>query len=168
MTERFFISDTHFSHANILTFKRDDGTPLRDFPSIEAHDEFMVGEWNKLVQPQDTIYHLGDVVINRKALPLLGRLNGRKVLVRGNHDIFKLKDYTPYFDDVRGYAVFVQEGFICSHIPLHPDSLERWKANVHGHTHARSIKDPRYVCVSVEHTGFRPLHMDEVLARLPK
>ena len=64
------------------------------------------------------------------------------------------------------------------HIPIHPESLSRWKANVHGHTHANRVLQPpelnpdgmspdrRNVCVSVEQTDYRPPHMDEVLARI--
>lgn len=168
----FFISDTHFGHANILTFKRDDGTPLRSFASIEEHDEVLVQRWNEVVRPQDKVYHLGDVVINRRCLPVIGRLNGKKRLVRGNHDIFKTSEYLPYFDEILAYRAFVKEGFICSHIPLHPDSVERWQCNVHGHTHARKMMteeprpDHRYLCVSVEQTDYRPVPMEWILERI--
>ena len=56
-------------------------------------DEEMIKRWNETVRPNDKVYHLGDVVINRKALTTLSRLNGDKVLIRGNHDIFKLEEY---------------------------------------------------------------------------
>lgn len=168
MHNKFFISDTHFGHSNIITFKRTDGTPLRAFSSIEEHDEYMVQEWNKVVRPVDTIYHLGDVVINRRCLPILARLNGKKRLIRGNHDIFKTEEYIKFFDEILAYRVFndTPKKFICSHIPIHEESLARWDANVHGHLHANKLKDDRYVCVSVEHTEYRPLHLDEVLTRI--
>lgn len=175
MHNSFFISDTHFGHSNILKFLRNDGvTPLRSFASIEEHDEFMVQEWNKLVRPVDKVYHLGDAVIHRRCLPILARLNGKKRLVRGNHDIFRTEEYMEYFDEVLGYRVFndTPKRFICSHIPIHTESLSRWSANVHGHLHANVVElskhhpDPRYVCVSVEHTEYRPLHLDEVLERI--
>jgi len=83
-------------------------------------DEDMIEKWNNVVGPKDKVYHLGDVVINRKAIPTLARLNGDKVLIKGNHDIFKLSDYTPYFRDIRGYHVM--NNYILSHVPVHPDS----------------------------------------------
>lgn len=167
---QFFISDTHFGHANILKFKRNDDTPLRPFSTIEEHDEFMVESWNKIVRPVDSIYHLGDVVINRRCLPILKRLNGKKRLVRGNHDIFRTAEYLEYFDEILGYRVFndTPKRFICSHIPIHPESLSRWTANVHGHLHANKLADERYICISVEHTEYRPLHLDELLIRMPE
>ncbi len=179
MHKSYFISDTHFGHENILKFKRDDGTPLREFATIEEHDEHMIDNWNAVVRDCDKVYHLGDAVINRRCLPILGRLRGKKRLVRGNHDIFKTAEYMQYFDEILAYRAFVKEGFICSHIPLHPDSVERWKANVHGHTHARVVNreadigdicvfepDPKYICVSVEHTNYAPIEMEELLTRI--
>jgi calcineurin-like phosphoesterase family protein len=160
--QSFFISDTHFSHSNILKFKRADGSPLRDFESIEEMDEFMVDNWNRVVRSVDRVYHLGDVAIKRDGLKILSRLNGKKVLIKGNHDIFKIKDYLPYFYDIRAYKVMVDEGIICSHIPIHPDSLSRWKLNLHGHLHANTIDDPRYRSVCVEQTNYTPISLDEL------
>jgi calcineurin-like phosphoesterase family protein len=66
-------------------------------------DEHLVRVWNERVQSQDKVYHLGDVVINRKALKTLARLNGDKGLIRGNHDIFPDAEYREYFRGVRAY-----------------------------------------------------------------
>jgi calcineurin-like phosphoesterase family protein len=52
-------------------------------------DETMIERHNAKVKPNDVVYMLGDVVINRKSLHHVSRLNGKKRLVRGNHDIFK-------------------------------------------------------------------------------
>ena len=180
---RFVISDTHFGHTNSWEkFKLEDGSPLRPFTSTEEMDETMIERWNAKVQPQDTVYHLGDVVINKKYLHLVERLNGRKILIRGNHDIFGDEQYyLAGFEQIHGVRVFVDK-FILSHIPLHPDCVtERFKVNVHGHLHANEIMswqvidedivhkpDPRYLCVSVEHTNYEPLHFDEVQARIDK
>ena len=178
----FFISDTHFGHANALTFKCNDGNPMRPFSSVEEMDEHMVEQWNKTVRPQDKVYHLGDCVIARKNLPILGRLNGHKRLVRGNHDIFPTKEYMQYFEEIYGVRVYSKENFICSHIPLHPESLYRWKANIHGHLHCNRVMkdagydnqaepkytiDERYISVCVEQVNYTPISLDEILARLP-
>lgn len=180
---RFVISDTHFGHTNSWEkFKLEDGSPLRPFTSTEEMDETMIERWNAKVKPGDTVYHLGDVVINKKSLHLVSRLNGRKILIRGNHDIFKDEDYRKVgFEQLHGVRVFVDK-FILSHIPLHPDCVtDRFKVNVHGHLHANEIMswqvidedivhkpDPRYLCVSVERTNYEPLSFDEVEARIQK
>lgn len=183
MPSVFLVSDTHFGHEKTCTvFKREDGSPLRPFSNAEEMDEFMVKAWNERVKPNDKVYHLGDVVINRKFLSILGRLNGDKVLIRGNHDIFKLEDYSTYFRDIRGYHVM--NGLILSHVPVHADSLARFGANIHGHLHANRVMkargvdsktgeilysdkiDPRYHCVCVEHTDFAPILFEDVLKRI--
>lgn len=141
---RFVISDTHFGHTNSWEkFKLADGSPLRPFTSTEEMDETMIERWNAKVKPSDTVYHLGDVVINKKYLNLVSRLNGRKILIRGNHDIFGDDDYYNVgFEQIHGVRVFVDK-FILSHIPLHPDCVtNRFKVNVHGHLHANEIMRP--------------------------
>lgn len=166
MTEIHLISDTHFGHEKTCTtFKRNDGTPLRPFASAEEMDEVMVERWNAVVRPHDKVYHLGDVVIHRRFLPILSRLNGKKRLIRGNHDIFPTKDYLTYFDEI--YGVRVLPDMILSHIPLARDCItERFRVNVHGHLHANTMNDPAYFCVCVEHTNYAPIHIDEVRKRI--
>jgi calcineurin-like phosphoesterase family protein len=186
----FFVSDTHFGHDNILKFTKEDGSRLRDFSSIEEMHEVMVERWNSIVRPVDKVYHLGDVVIAQRHLPILNRLNGKKRLVRGNHDIFKTKEYLNYFSEVYGVRAFGKEGFICSHIPIHTDSMYRWKLNVHGHLHGNVVKseqwvtfkddlgkergtheylpDPKYYCVSVEQIDYTPVSLEQVMQRIPK
>jgi len=174
----FLVSDTHFGHAGVCRFTCNDGvTKLRPWTDPTEMDEAMVKAWNERVGPNDKVYHLGDVVINRKALPILNRLNGDKVLIRGNHDIFKDEDYTPYFRSLRG--VHVMNGMILSHIPVHPESLGRFGVNIHGHLHANrvmrslatsgrtDIVDPRYHNVSVEQLpDFAPILFEDVLKRI--
>jgi calcineurin-like phosphoesterase family protein len=178
---RFVISDHHLGHTNSWEkFTLSDGSPLRPFTSTEEMNETMIERHNAKVKEQDTVYFLGDVVINKKYLELVKRMNGRKILVRGNHDIFKDEDYREVgFQQIHGVRVFVDK-FILSHIPLHPDCVtERFKVNVHGHLHANEIMidetlmsssymkpDPRYLCVCVEQTDFTPLHFDEVEERI--
>ena len=183
MPATFLTSDTHFGHAGVCRFLRNDGvTKLRPWDTPEEMDEEMVKRWNERVRPKDKVYHLGDVVINRRALDIMSRLNGDKVLIRGNHDIFKLEDYTKYFRDVRGYHVM--SGMILSHIPIHEESIGRFGVNVHGHLHAnrvmrhaestvefmergvRSWIDPRYHCVCVEQTDFAPILLEDMIERI--
>ena len=183
MPATWLISDTHFGHEKTCTvFKREDGSPLRPFASAEEMNETMIARWNERVRPNDKVYHLGDVVISKKYLSVLSRLNGDKVLIKGNHDIFKLEDYTAHFRDIRGYHVM--NGCILSHIPVHPDSLSRFGCNIHGHLHANRVMkprgidaktgeilhsdeiDPRYFNVSVEQINFAPILLEDAFRRI--
>ena len=166
MANIWIISDTHFGHAAILTFKNLDGSPVRPFSSVEEMDETMVDRWNSVVRPQDHIYHLGDVAMRKEHLATVGRLNGHKRLVRGNHDIFKTRDYLKYFEEI--HAVRVLDGMLFSHIPIHPESLGRFAANIHGHVHGlpQGIYGPKYYNVSVEVTDYAPISLEDLKKRV--
>ena len=176
MPSVFLVSDTHFGHKGVCHFTRNDGvTKLRPWDTPEEMDEAMVKAWNERVKPTDKVYHLGDVVINRRALDIMHRLNGDKVLIRGNHDIFKDTDYREHFRELRAYHVM--DGMILSHIPLHSDSMGRFGTNIHGHLHANRVQirgfngkpmgiDNRYHCVCVEQTDFRPILFEDVIKRI--
>ena len=183
MPSVFLVSDTHFGHAGVCRFTRTDGiTKLRPWDNADEMDEFMVKAWNERVRPTDKVYHLGDVVINRRALGIMRRLNGDKVLIRGNHDIFRDNEYREHFRELRAYHVM--NGLILSHIPVHEASLGRFGCNIHGHLHANRVMkargvdartgeilygdkiDPRYWCACVEQTDFAPILFEDALKRI--
>lgn len=169
MTRIWVASDHHFRHRNILGFTDSSGELVRGkvFRDINDHDDSIVRWHNELVSPQDHVYFLGDVAINKGGLEYVRQMNGHKRLVRGNHDIFKTKQYLDVgFDEIYGVRVFQNASppMIFSHVPLHPDSLSsrNW-LNIHGHLHQGVVRlsdgtpDPRYRCVSLEHTDYRPV-----------
>lgn len=88
----YFTSDTHFGHRLMAILrgfapadaKRDDVTP----EMLEAHDESIVEVWNQTVAPDDTVWHLGDLTLQRprEIAGILARLNGTINMVLGNHD----------------------------------------------------------------------------------
>lgn len=167
MKSIFVISDTHFGHERLLSAVQPDGSPLRPFSSVDEMDEALIENWNSVVTPSDTVYHLGDVCIPRSGIKCLLRCNGRKVLFRGNHDSkFKLKELAEYFDDVRG--CFYRDGLVFSHFPVHPSNLHGpYKGNVHGHLHCHLIYrdndiDRRYFNSCVERNNFTPVSYDTV------
>lgn len=161
MPDIFLIADTHFGHKNILGFQNYDGTRVRPWDDVKEMDEAMVERWNSVVRLYDKVYHLGDVAIAKSSLDIMRRLNGRKVLIRGNHDIFKLGDYAKHFYDIRGSHKL--DNFIMSHMPIHPESVARWcKGNIHGHLHNNVLGDPRYLNVSVERINYTPIAFEDI------
>lgn len=151
MSNVYFISDLHFHHPKILEFSGD----YRDGDTIEEHDQALIDKWNSTINKKDLVYVLGDVVLGKPDnLDILSELNGRKILIRGNHDDrFSTKEYLEHFEEV--YGLLRYKGFWLSHCPLHPTEL-RGKKNIHGHVHQNSIRDyhheidKRYVNVCVE------------------
>ena len=143
MTNYWFISDTHFNHKAILGFKDNGGHQQRPFATVEEMNEVMIENWNKVVKPQDKIYHLGDVCMGAKTEidGILSRLNGKKRLIFGNHDCGKEKHLAPYFEKIHGVRHLNIKGFKCvlSHVPIHESCLERFGVNVHGHIHSNEL-----------------------------
>ena len=85
---RYYIADLHFNHRNINKYY-----DKRGFESIEAMNEYMIGQWNSKVNAGDEVVILGDFCLGtgEDANQILSRLKGKKFLIIGNHDRF-LKD----------------------------------------------------------------------------
>lgn len=87
-TRKFYIADTHLCHERLLSMQP------RPFSTIDEHDEMIISRWNAVVGDDDIVYHLGDVAFGLtknadRVRELFGRLNGRKHLIIGNHDVDK-------------------------------------------------------------------------------
>ena len=169
----YVISDLHLGHQKIINFVHEGTEQViranpstgKPFDSIQQHDEYLIAQWNATVNPGDTVYFLGDLAFDKKHLAYAGRLNGRKIIIPGNHDIFPAKDYLAYFDDVR--STMVRDGIIFTHVPVHPECVEfRFKLNVHGHIHHTKINNPKYYNVCLEHLyhrQYKPIPLTEIL-----
>ena len=152
-------------------FKLADGSPARPFTSNEEMDYTMMENWNKLVRPQDHVYHLGDFTMlrqdtNGRMTAFRQRLNGHLRILLGNHDALPSKWYFQNFEKVYGSRVI--DNLLMTHIPVNSQSLGRFKANVHGHTHHNKIMldphhpDSRYINVSVEQTNYSPVAWEDL------
>lgn len=131
----WFTSDSHFSHKNILQYDN------RPFNCIREHDETLIQNWNNVVKPEDTIYHLGDVAFGSSGYihSILARLNGHKHLLWGNHDRRTLKGHLlNYFESKNNYLelkIDKQLIILCHY------SFEVWNKKSHnsyhlfGHSH---------------------------------
>lgn len=135
---KFYTSDLHFSHRRIIEYEN------RPFSSTEEMDERLITNWNAKVKNGDDVYICGDFgfVDGKRANYLLSRLNGRKYLIKGNHDDYFLKDKDfdrSNFEWIRDYAVVHDNNRrICLfHYPIavwdrqHHDSL-----HFYGHVHS--------------------------------
>jgi calcineurin-like phosphoesterase family protein len=154
----FVISDTHFGHKKIIEFE----AANRPFKTIEDHDEELIRRWNDTVGKKDTVWHLGDLLFGQEAFSVLSRLNGVKKLVMGNHDHYPTTRYLEHFNQVLGCTSL--RGYILSHVPVHPEQLNRFKGNIHGHLHSNVLGDLRYINVSAERINLTPALLDKIIA----
>lgn len=169
MTKTLFISDHHLGQENILKFTDDKGELIRPgFDNLEQMHECIIDTHNDHVKPEDTVYFGGDVAWSKRYLPLLNKMNGKKILIRGNHDnTAKIKDYLEYFKDVIAVKCYNDDGIIVSHYPIHPGSLfqhrkQRPIINLHGHTHQNILEDLRYINMCVEVRNYIPLDFEQL------
>lgn len=172
MTQTWFIGDTHFNHAKIITFEAT--RPFRPFATIEEHDAELVRRWNDVVRPKDVVWHLGDFCFGKSALQIAAQLNGDKRLIMGNHDHYPTGEYLKYFTKVLGAVQY--KGMILTHIPVHEVQLmHRFTHNVHGHLHGERIKllgkeifDERYINVSAEQINLAPINFEDLRTKFLK
>lgn len=158
LNRTFVVADLHFGdEATCTRYRKPDGSPLRPFASAAEMDAEIVSRWNQSVTERDLVYVLGDVGrgANVGSVRLLA---GRKHLIAGNGDNVAAIAALGLFESI-SVAKWLP-GFLLTHIPVHAGQLGRGIVNVHGHLHARTVPDPRYVCVSVEQTDFRPIELD--------
>ena len=168
----FFTADLHLGHANII--KHCD----RPFSSVEEMDEHLITAWNSCVQPNDSVYILGDFIFRSTLSPdnYLSRLKGKKHLLLGNHDTNWIKkvDLTKYFKTVDKYLEIshCQHRMILCHYPLMSwNSMSKGSYMIHGHIHNNRgasyfpmlQKMPNLLNAGVDINDFRPVRFDELV-----
>ena len=182
---RFWTSDQHFGHANIIRYCN------RPFAGVDEMNRDLVRRWNETVDASDEVWVLGDVAMGsiEQSLSFVRRLNGRKVLVTGNHDRC-WSGYGPKagrwldvyrdagFDEIHQGWVPVTLGHrqaLACHFPYEGDSHDEDRfvparppdegmLLLHGHVHDRWRVHGRQVNVGVDVWDYRPITDDEVLA----
>ena len=119
MPKVFFISDTHWMHNNIIKLCH------RPFSSNQEMTEILIENWNGVVRPEDTVYHLGDFINPRGTHPerFLKALNGNIILLQGNHDSKKCLGRMPSWHP-RLYMKTGGYSFMLQHYPEYPVALQ--------------------------------------------
>jgi calcineurin-like phosphoesterase family protein len=152
--EPWMIADNHFGHFNIIRYTG------RPFSSSREMDYVMVQNWNEVVKSDDFLLHLGDfgLTASKRMEEIISQLNGRKWIIVGNHD--KSANWYENHGFERAFNTPLEvEDCILSHRPRVPCP----KLNIHGHIHEKTMDLPGYVCVSVEHTDYKPVRLNQVL-----
>lgn len=153
----YYTADTHFNHANIIQFCG------RPYSNVELMTEDMIRIWNETVNEDDDLYHLGDFAMGNKtqALEILAQLNGRKHLIRGNHDPNRLAE-SSLWESVHQYLRLGD--LIMFHFPIEEwNNMKYGTIHLHGHTHGRSTSMTNRYDVGWDVYG-RPVTIEEILS----
>lgn len=161
-------SDLHFYHKNILNYS----AATRPYADVDEMNEMMQVEWNSQVHPTDTVYILGDVSFSNavKSASILSRLNGRKILIKGNHDA-KLVDkaeFNQFFEDIHDYLELNYQGFkiVMFHFPIIEwANCHHGSILLHGHLHGNKsgLEKFRAFDVGVDATGKVVSKLDDLI-----
>jgi calcineurin-like phosphoesterase family protein len=158
----YFISDTHFSHTNILNYQQ------REFSDTYEMNSEMTKRWNATVKPNDTVYHLGDFAFHNKPKELWDLLNGNKIILKGNHDHRYIKKL-PFEQDSIKLVKYNGYIFVLCHYPMITWQHKGYKSiHVHGHTHKGLPTDleGRRFNVCVENIDYRPISADSIIQQI--
>lgn len=178
MGRQLYIADWHYDHANCIAF---DNRPFND---VQEMNEELIKRWNEAVSENDTVYILGDMFwCNWKdALPVLDKLNGRKILIKGNHDRCNESQFVGKFSKIVDYLEIKDNGrnvVLCHYpIPCFKNHFYGWyhlyghvhnsfEANMMEHCKKQMIDLYGKMCnmynVGAMHIGYAPKTLDEII-----
>jgi len=150
----FFTSDHHWGWLSHYP---------RPFQSDHEMDETLIANWNAVVRPGDTVFHLGDIARTQADLNrVLPRLNGKIILIRGNHDRADIHDYSG-FHAVHDEPHVIHVNGTSLSLSHDPEACVPGMFCVHGHVHRKWRGIPNHVNVSVEAWNYEPVPASEIL-----
>lgn len=170
----FFTSDTHFGHKAIIDFCN------RPYSSVEKMNQELINNWNSVISPDDTVYHLGDFAFGGNAVwDIINELHGKKHLILGNHDERNVKyKHLDLFESFGYGAKIVVDNtpIYLSHAPLLTwGGINHGVWNLYGHLHMKdgkcgetpevvnTLKEHQYN-VGVDNNNYKPISWSEILA----
>ncbi|WP_312370744.1 metallophosphoesterase family protein [Lachnoclostridium sp.] len=173
----YFTADLHFGYKNILKFRT-------QFTDVERMDSFILSMWNQKVGDEDEVYILGDLthqsIDANTTVNYIEKLNGKKHLIVGNHDLHLLKDskMRHYFKSIDWMKIIKLDDkmLTLSHFPIvewtdsHRNVGEGKSLHLYGHTHDSKTEGvyeflkknyPYALNVGVDINHFEPVTLEE-------
>lgn len=168
----YYISDHHFHHAGIIEYED------RPFSDVIEMDVFMLNAWNTRVSSKDTVVYGGDLALGsirrykERLTPLVKSLNGKKILVKGNHERSRKTSFAIGFDEVHSY--YFESGILVVHNLMLNwgrllSQISAADYILYGHVHDLILEDPRvagqekFINISVEHLDYIPRTIEELI-----
>lgn len=161
----YIIGDTHFGEEHIFKMCT---SWHKDFDICDEKDEAIINSWNEFITNTDTVIVAGDFGDPSYA----GRLNGKKILIMGNHDWEwwnKVgKHEYEHFEHVSPYPIMIENFYLVSHEPQYvsPNGVI---ANIFAHVHDNpnyKNASSRGYCVSAERINWFPILLDCVIEKM--
>jgi len=155
-----FTSDTHFHHANVIQYCN------RPFKDKNEMNEMLIKNWNSVVSPDTRVFHLGDFSFGgvTASADVISRLNGYKIIIKGNHDRGRTKLVSMGFQEALLNLDFEYEGMkgFMQHVP---DRKNHHKYDLYlcGHVHIAWIKSGNIINVGCDVWDYTPQTLDFII-----
>lgn len=177
-------SDLHFNHENIIQYQPN---TRGQFANVDVMNDTIIERFNSDVGPDDHTFIIGDIGMGdtSKVPALLKRMNGKKTIIKGNHDRSTMK--LPEFQTIETrhemgvvgvfdyYVISPSKGsaVVMMHFPIASwDGLSRGSIMMHGHLHSdpdkRHIGEGRIVDVGADGNNLHPYHFEDLVAEMKK
>jgi calcineurin-like phosphoesterase family protein len=163
----YFSADFHFSHANILKYCN---RPFKDFMEM---DEVLLQNLS-IIQPEDTLYFLGDFTMKGEDYlkwfeKTIAKINGRKILILGNHDKLKPFKYVEFGFESVHTSLVLNNLFFLAHDPALLAAMPKEYVMLCGHVHElfkvkQDAQNRTVVNVGVDVWNYKPVSLEEILA----
>ena len=134
-------------------------------------DEALIKNWNDVVTRKDTTYIIGDFAWRDHA-KYFNSLNGKKILVKGNHDKMPqvvYDNFTRIYTGIADIKIDKQKITLC-HFPMYSWNCSVHGAwHLHGHTHNSPFKHPGLaINVGVDMWDYKPVSWKVIKDQLEK
>lgn len=172
ITYNYLYSDPHWGHKRIIEYCN------RPFTDVQHMELELISRYNAMVGSSDSVLFLGDCFFAPflAAKDIMDKLNGKKYLLKGNHDKFKYSQLLSLgFMEVADKYFKSKLGGISiyySHYPFSGYSQDtRYEERrppqdrviVHGHTHEKTkLTSKGTVHVGVDGWDYGPAPIEEV------
>lgn len=158
----YFISDLHFNHQNIIQYCN------RPFETVEEMNKILIKNWVKKVKSIDRVFFLGDFCLGgrEQIAKFANQLTGKKIMIKGNHERSNNQIYYDAgFSEVSNFPIIYKTSDGCKAILSHQPEREIPEGfiSIHGHIHDLTVRHDSAFCVSVEHTNYTPVTLNEIL-----
>lgn len=161
--KNFFIADCHFGHEKIINMCK------RPFENAQEMEKELINKWNNKVSNEDTVYILGDFCFKtskQDAIKILKQLNGKKVLIKGNHDRYVgQRDFDECFEgiyDIKQVNEDKEQIILCHYPIIDYPGMYYGAKMIYGHVHNKYVPHRNMYCASVECINYEPVTWAEI------
>jgi len=157
----WFTADYHLFNENVIEYCK------RPYKNSQHMNKVLIMNYNRLVSVDDTVYFLGDLSLKgiefKPSLnALVGKMNGEKHLILGNHDRLSVRDYLEMgFESVHSSLDLDLEGLRLVHDPTiaytYPSQIF-----LAAHVHTLYVTYKNIINVGVDAWNYNPVSLEQI------